>query len=112
MQKSLVVTLVLCVSALVTSSALGLVVANQRAAHLGTPALEHVKPAPDNEATPPKVITMAKRMELLPAPKTEARANPASKPVAAPIGLDMSTTRCVKRPLASGKPGETVTVCE
>lgn len=112
MKKSIVVTLALCMSALVTSSALALAVVNKQAAHMGTPAIEHMKPSPVSEATPPTVKTIAKRAEVLAAPKAESLIAAAPKAAPATLGLDMSTTRCVKRPLSSGKPGETVTVCE
>jgi hypothetical protein len=111
MRKSIVVTLVLCMSALVTSSALALVVVNKQAAHMGTPAIEHMKPSPVGEATPPTVKTIAKRAEVLAAPKAEPTAA-APKAAPATVGLDMTAVRCVKRPLSSGKPGEMITVCE
>ncbi len=112
MRKSVIVTLVLCMSALISSSALGLVVVNKRATHTGTPAIEHVKPAPIGEATPPATKTIVKRMEVIGASKIESPTAAAPKIANTTVGLDMSTMRCVKRPLSSGKPGETVTVCE
>jgi hypothetical protein len=68
MRKSIVVTLVLCMSALVTSSALALVASNRSAAHAGTRAVEHAKPAPVVEATPPAIKTVAKRRDALASP--------------------------------------------
>lgn len=115
MRKSVVVTLVLCMSALVTSSAFALVAANQSATSLGTPAVEHVKPAPITEAAPPPAIkTIAKRSDSFVSPKPPSAKNRFNAIQEAPTtsALDMSTLRCVKRPLSSGKPGETVTVCE
>ncbi|MFI5301988.1 MAG: hypothetical protein ACHREM_28185 [Polyangiales bacterium] len=113
MRKSIVVTLVLCMSALVSSSALALVAANRSSAQTGTPAIEHVKPQPVVEATPPAVKTIAKRRDAFVASKSAATTPaPATKEAPTTVGLDMSTMRCVKRPLSSGKPGETVTVCE
>ena len=112
MKKTVLVTMGLLVTALATTSAFGLAAMNERAANAGTPAVEHVKPAPVAEATPPAIKTIAKRREVGPAAKP-APAPQAAKPTEAkPIGLDMSTSRCVTRPLSSGKPGETVTVCE
>lgn len=113
MRKPVMLALVLCTSALVTSSAFGLVASRERAAHAGTPAVEHVKPAPVAEATPPAIKTIAKRSDVG-AAKPEAPAPPkATKPPAPEtIGIDMTSPRCTKRPLGSGKPGEMVTVCE
>jgi len=113
MRKKVFITIGLLMSALVTTSAFGFVAAKEQAANAGTPAIEHVKPAPVAEATPPVIKVIAKRMEVIgPSKPLSVASQPAKSIESKPIGLDMSKSKCVTRPLSSGKPGETVTICE
>jgi hypothetical protein len=113
MRKKVFITMGLLISALATTSAFGFVAAKKQAANTGTPAVEHVKPAPVAEATPPAIKVIAKRREVMTSGKPIAQTTqPPKSTESTGIGLDMSKSKCVTRPLSSGKPGETVTICE